>query len=276
MLRCGALSFRYGGAGTDALRDVSLDLHPGQVLGIAGCSGSGKSTLLRCLAGLERPRAGSLEADGAAFGDAEEFRSAYRARVGLAQQLPERQLFASTVGEDVAFGPRNLGVEEPELSERVAWALGAVGLEADLVGGRSPFSLSGGEARRVAIAGVLALRPRYLLLDEPTAGLDPREADRLLNLVGRLAEDGLGIAIVSHDLDALARTCSRTALMRDGTLVLVGATPEVLGDAAVLRSCGLLPPVGAELAERLRLRGIDVPPDVLSAAGIARALGVRQ
>lgn len=275
MLRCEGVSFRYEGAKADALHDVSLTLAPGQVLGVAGLSGSGKSTLMRCLAGLERLRSGTLDADGNVFGDTEESRQSYRLLVGMAQQLPERQLFARTVRDDVAFGPQNLGLGETETNERVTWALGAVGLDVERFGTRSPFSLSGGEARRVALAGVLASRPRYLLLDEPTAGLDPLEGGRLLGLLRELAEEGFGVMVVSHDVDALARTSSEVALMADGTVTSVGPVAEVLGDSQRVRACGLLPPAEVEIAERLRLRGIDVPTGTLTARQIAEALGVR-
>lgn len=273
MLRCEGLAYRYEGAAEDVLRDVSMEVVPGQVVGLAGCSGSGKSTLLRCLAGLLVPREGTLEADGRAFVGTAEERRAYRLRVAMAEQLPERQLFARTVREDVAFGPRNLGLDEGEVSARVDWALSAVGLEAGRFGRRNPFSLSGGEARRAALAGVLALRPRYLLLDEPTAGLDPWEGERLLALLRWLVADGrMGVVLVSHDMDALARVCMEIVLVARGTVACSGPVGSVLGDAGRMRGCGLMPPIAVELAERLRGRGVDVPSGALAATAIAEAV----
>lgn len=274
MLCCEAMTFRYEGGEADAVQEVTVEVVPGEVLGIAGRSGCGKSTLLRCLAGQLVPQAGTLEADGERFGVSAASRRAYRRRIGLAFQLPERQLFAETVLEDVAFGPRNLGLEGSEAEGRARWALEAVGLDPERFGGRSPFSLSGGEARRAAIAGVIALRPSYLLLDEPTAGLDPREGERLLGLLTNLTRRGMGIAFVSHDVDAIARVCTRVVLMREGRVVRGGPTAKVLGDGPTMRSCGLLPPVEVELAEGLRKRGLAIPDDALTARQIAEALGV--
>lgn len=196
----------------------------------------------------------------------------YRERVGLVPQLPEEQLFARTVREEVAFGPHNLGLEEGEADHRTTWALESVGLDPAQFGDRNPFTLSGGEARRVAIANILALRPRYLLLDEPTAGLDPREAKRLLSLLAQLAQQGLGVVVVSHDLDALTSCCARAVLLRQGTVRDNGTARKVLGDASAVRTAGLKPATAVELAERLRRRGIDIPAGTITAAEIAAAL----
>lgn len=281
MLTCANLGFCYVGSHEDknawALRGVTLDFEAGMVSGIAGCSGSGKSTLLRCLAGLASPSSGSCFADGQASeaGAGSSAARAYRELVALVSQLPEEQLFARSVREDVAFGPRNLGLPESEVDKRVEWALEAVGIDPEKFAGRSPFALSGGEARRVAIADMLALRPRYLLLDEPTAGLDPREGRRLLMLLTQLAKDGMGIVLVSHDLDALSHVSQRVALLSHGSVVGWGETSKVLGNAELVRGAGLVPPVEAELAARLRSRGISVPEGTLTAGKIARALDCR-
>lgn len=275
MLSCENMAYAYGGPGGGfSLADVTLALAPGEVLGVAGRSGTGKSTLLACLAGELLPASGVVEADGVRLSAAPAARRDFRRLVGLVHQAPEGQLFARTVDEDVAFGPRNLGLSDSEVEVRVAWALDAVGLDRAVVGGRSPFSLSGGERRRVAIAGALALRPRYLLLDEPTAGLDPAARDRLLALVGRLAKEGMGVALVSHDVDALTRGCTTAALVAGGRVVASGPVRDVLGDARVVRAAGLEPAVEVELAERLRERGVPVPAGATTAAEIADAVRV--
>ncbi|TLM80460.1 MAG: ATP-binding cassette domain-containing protein, partial [Actinobacteria bacterium] len=178
-----------------ALDGVSLELESGGLALVIGRTGSGKSTLLRVLAGLMQPTGGTVEADGAPLGDA------VRGAVAMVFQDAESQLFADTVLEDAAFGPRNLGRSEQEAASDAADALESVGLPPAVFGARSPFSLSGGEARRAALAGVLAMRPRYLLLDEPTAGLDARGRRAVREAVARVREGGVGVVVVSHDAD---------------------------------------------------------------------------
>lgn len=274
MLSCRGLCARYEGAAQDALANVSLDVLPGHIVGLVGRSGAGKSTLLSCLAGQGLMHAGTLVADGVAWDAREEQRDAYRTLVGFVQQLPERQLFAATVEEDVAFGPRNLGLNNQDVKRRISWALDAVGLAPEEFLGRSPFSLSGGEARRVAFAGMLALKPRYLLLDEPTAGLDPRETSRLQVLVSKLAHKGMGVVVSSHDMELLAGISSEVVVLDKGRVAASGAAGKILGDVEGLAAHGLAAPVAARLAQKLRERGIAVPPDTIDARGIARALGV--
>ena len=256
-LVCRGVSVSYPGVEGATLRDVSLSVERGRVLGIAGCSGSGKTTLLRCLAGTLVLGEGAVERDGL---------------VVLVQQLPEAQLFAATVGEEVGFGPRNQGLSESEASERVAWALGLLGFDAPAMLGRNPLCCSGGEKRRLAIAGMVAMRPAYLLLDEPTAGLDPAQASRLAGVVRELAAGGMGVAVVSHDMELLASCADDAALLAGGEVVLRGAGREVLGDAAALRSAGLEPAATVDLADRLRSRGVPLPAGILTPEGLAAAL----
>jgi energy-coupling factor transport system ATP-binding protein len=214
----------------EALRGVSLAVEPGEVLGIVGGTGSGKSTLARHMNLLLVPTSGEVLVDGV---DATALRkSDLRRRVGLVFQFPEAALFAPTVEEDVAFAPRRLGLGEGEVKERVRGSLRALGAE-DLAG-RSPFALSGGEKRRAAIAGVLAMGPEVLVLDEPTAGLDPATRVELLALIRNLREAGVSVVLVSHDLDEVAEVADRVCALRDGRVRAIGTPAEVFyGDPAL-------------------------------------------
>lgn len=278
-LECIDLCATYPKSEARALDGVSFCVAPGERVAVAGCSGCGKSTLLRCLAGSMMPSSGEVFVDGRALaGDAATVRF-FCERAGLVQQMPEQQLFARTMWEDVAFGPRNAGLAEGEgageVDGRVRWALSAVGLFDERLLERSPFTLSGGEKRRAAIAGMLALRPSYLLLDEPTAGLDPRERERLLRILRDLADEGTAVVVVSHDIEALAGWCERAVLLKGGKVAAEGSAGEVFGDAELLRAAGLVPPPAVLLAEQLRARGIDIPAGSVSAQDLARALGAR-
>ena len=214
----------------EALKGVSLTVEPGEVLGVIGGTGSGKSTLVQHLNLLLLPTGGEVLVDGA---DAVSMdRTALRRRVGLVFQAPEQGLFAPTVEEDVAFAPQRLGLNEEEVRGRVREALGLLG--AGHLAGRSPFALSGGERRRVAIAGVLAMGPEVLVLDEPTAGLDPTARGDLMGLVGRLKASGVTVVFVSHDLDEVAEAADRVCALEGGTVRSVGAPDEVFyGDLSL-------------------------------------------
>ena len=207
----------------EALRDVSLTVEPGEVLGIVGGTGSGKSTLVQHMNLLLVPTGGEVLVDGV---DARSLkRSELRRRVGLVFQFPESALFAPTVEEDVAFAPRQLGLGEDEVQERVREALVALG--AAELATRSPFALSGGEKRRAAIAGVLAMKPEVLVLDEPTAGLDPATREELLALILDLRQAGISIVLVSHDLDEVAEVADRVCALHDGRVRAIGSPAEV-------------------------------------------------
>lgn len=219
-LACSNITVCYPGADACALHNVSLKVMPGHVIGIVGASGSGKSTLLRVLAGAYGAQAGSVEVDGAALGacpTADELR-AYRKTVALVQQRPELQFFAANVFDEVAFGPRNLGLNEAEVEQRVSASLLAVGLDPAVICDTSPFAHSGGEQRRIAIADMLALETPHLLLDEPTAGLDSHARQLLLEHLGQLARNGRGIVIATHDSRVLGM-CDEVFRLKDGSLL---------------------------------------------------------
>ena len=244
---------------TWALRSVSLALRRGEVLGIAGHTGSGKSTLIRHLNGLLAPVEGRVLLDGA---DLAEKGVAARARhtVGVVFQYPETQLFAATVYDDVAFGPRNQALAPEEVDARVRSALGAVRLPFDEVAGASPFALSGGQQRRVAIAGVLACEPAVLVLDEPAAGLDPASRTRLITLIDELHRArNLTVVVVSHAMDDLAQLADRILVLDDGRVHALDTPAAVFTDAAALERIGLSAPAPQLLATRLRACGFTLP-----------------
>lgn len=214
-----------------ALRGVSLTVEPGELLGVVGGTGSGKSTLAQHLNLLLEPSSGRVIADGA---DATKMRrSELRRRVGLVFQFPEQALFASSVAEDVAFAPRQFGLDETEVEERVRDALAA--FSAGHLAGREPYALSGGERRRVAIAGVLAMRPEVLVADEPTAGLDPATRAELLQALRGLRDGGGSVVLVSHDLDEVAEAADRVCLLEDGLVKALGDPAEVFYAASAMQ-----------------------------------------
>ena len=240
-----------------ALEDVSLTIRRGELLGIAGHTGSGKSTLVQHLNGLLAPTQGRVTALGVDLSQ-RHATAALKGRVGVVFQYPERQLFAATVVEDVAFGPRNLGLDEAEVDARVRAALKRVGLDVEELGGKSPFALSGGQQRRVAFAGVLAMEPEVLVLDEPAAGLDPAAHRDMLALVRGLHAAGTTVVMVSHNMDDLAELCDRIVIMDRGRIYREGTPHEVFADADALKEVGLGLPAGERLARKLADRGIPV------------------
>ena len=244
-----------------ALRDVDLTVRQGEFLGIAGHTGSGKSTLIQHLNGLIHPTEGTVELFGADLAG-RRAAAAAKGRVGIVFQYPEQQLFARAVFEDVAFGPRNLGMSESEVTERVREALDSVGLSFDEVAEKSPFALSGGQQRRCAFAGVIAMRPDILVLDEPAAGLDPAARRELLGLIARLNERGLTVVMVSHSMDDLASLADRIVVLNEGRVALEGAPRTVFARADELEHIGLGLPAAERMARRLRAAGVPVGEDV--------------
>ena len=240
-----------------ALRDVSLTVRRGEFLGLAGHTGSGKSTLVQHLNGLIRPQEGSVRALGLDLSNKKDA-AAVKAKVGVVFQYPERQLFAETVTQDVAFGPHNLGLSQAEVARRVESSLARVGLDLATVGDKSPFELSGGQQRRVAFAGVLAMEPEVLVLDEPMAGLDPAARSDFLELIDRLHHGGLTVVMVSHSMDDLANCCDRIVVMNEGAVFAEGTPAQVFAHADELKSIGLGVPAAQRMALALAEAGVPL------------------
>lgn len=242
-----------------ALENVSFRAEDGQLVGVIGHTGSGKSTLVQHLNGLLKPKSGSIvvgdtdiTADGVVMRD-------IRRKIGLVFQYPEYQLFEETVAKDVAFGPANLELPQEEIDARVKEAIEMVGLDYDKVKNVSPFDLSGGQKRRVAIAGVIAMKPEILILDEPTAGLNPKAHADILNMVQTIHEREKNIIfLVSHNMNDIARMSDKVIVMNHGRLAMDGSPAEVFSREKELKSMGLAIPDAMELAMRLKAAGMDI------------------
>ena len=254
-----------------ALHNVSFTLDDGEFLGLAGHTGSGKSTLIQHANGLLHPTEGRVLFDGADLSDKKTAQTC-RSAVGLVFQYPEHQLFAATVYEDVAFGPRNLGLDDEEVARRVSEALRLVHLDEADVAQRSPFELSGGQQRRVAFAGVLAMQPRVLVMDEPVAGLDPVAREEFLELIEELHRHGLSVMMASHSMEDLARLADRILVLEHGEARWLGAPEEVFSHVEELREIGLNAPAAQQFAEELRHAGFARPEKLYDAPSLADAL----
>ena len=250
-----------------ALTNVNLNVKDGEFLCIVGHTGSGKSTFVQHLNALVPVQSGFLEVNGLDLTLKKkklrrEMLKKLRGQVGMVFQYPEYQLFASSVEADVAFGPQNMKLTQQEIDERVREAIKAVGLEFDEVATKSPFELSGGQKRRVAIAGVLAMRPKVLVLDEPTAGLDPKGRDEILDQVERLhKETGMTVILVSHSMEDVARYVERIIVLNRGEKMLDGTPREVFRHYKELEKVGLAAPQVTYVMHELKERGFDLPPD---------------
>ena len=256
-----------------ALEDVCLTIEDGELIGLLGHTGSGKTTLVQHLNGLLKPTSGRVVVDGLDLTEKGVSLLEVRRRVGLVFQYPEYQLFEETVAKDVAFGPKNLGLSEQEVDQRVRFALREVGLAYDEIAQRSPFELSGGQMRRVAIAGVLAMRPKTLILDEPTAGLDPAGRRSILGMIRELhAAGGLTVVMVSHNMDDISSLATRLVVMSRGRMVLTGEPRQVFQHRELLESIGLGIPQAAELTQRLIAEGYPLPADLYTPEEVAEAL----
>ena len=246
-----------------ALDGVSFEVQKGEFIGIIGHTGCGKSTLIQTVAGLIKPDSGRVLLDGEDINARDYNRKKLRSRVGVVFQYPEYQLFEETVELDVSFGPKKAGLSESETAERVAWALDIVGMDVKDVGNLSPFELSGGQKRKVAIAGVLANKPGILILDEPIAGLDPAGRDSFMDFICRLNGMGTTILMISHNMDGLCEYAGRILVMHRSRIVRDGAPKEVFADLDYIKSLGLGASEPRELAFLLKEKGLDVPDDII-------------
>ena len=246
----------------NALRNVSFTVNDGEFVGIIGHTGSGKSTLIQQLNGLMHPTSGRVIVDGYDMNDKKQ-RVKGRALIGMVFQYPDYQLFDSTVLSDVSFGPRNLGLSEEEITARSREALHLVGLDPDEIGEKSPFELSGGQKRRAALAGIIAMKPKYLVLDEPMAGLDPGGRRDILALIDSLrSELGCAVIMVSHSMDDIAKSAERIIVLNNGEVKQIGTPDEVFAHAEELSEIGLDVPKPMMLAALMRERGVDVPEGI--------------
>lgn len=259
-----------------AIEDVTLEIPDGEFWGIIGPTGSGKSTLIQHMNGLLRPTAGTVMVDGVDLSARGVDLRQVRQKVGLVFQYPEHQLFGETIFEDIAFGPRNMKLSPDEVERRVARAMERVGLD-PAFRDRSPFGLSGGQARRVALAGVLAMEPRVLILDEPTAGLDPRGREEILSLVKTFPALGMTVILVSHSMDDVAMMADQVLVMHLGKVHLLGSPSELFSRQEELEAIGLGVPAAVHLLEMLRQRGWELPRGAVTieqaVAVIQQALG---
>ncbi|MCI7613427.1 MAG: energy-coupling factor transporter ATPase [Selenomonadaceae bacterium] len=246
-----------------ALDDVAITIPEGKITAIAGHTGSGKSTLIQHLNGLISPSQGCVLVDGVDIsGKGKEAREARRS-VGMVFQYPEHQLFEETVEQDIAFGPKNYGLTSEEVQERVRFAMDFVQLDYEEYSQRSPFQLSGGQMRRVAIAGVVALRPKYLVLDEPTAGLDPKGREELMQRILKLhRQEKNTIVLVSHSMDDIARFADNVVIMNRGRVLMEGTPREVFVREDFIRQAGLEVPQITNIVKALKSGGMDIPSDI--------------
>jgi len=254
-----------------ALKNINLEIARGEFVGIIGHTGSGKSTLVQHLNGLLKPTSGHVSVDGSSlYGKGAEAKKA-RLRVGMVFQYPEHQLFEETVEADIAFGPRNLGLSQEEIERRVKSAMKFAGLDYEAFAARSPFQLSGGQMRRVAIAGVVALEPEYLVLDEPSAGLDPRGRDEIFREIQELhTKTGTTVILVTHNMEEVARMATRLIVMNHGSIILDGSPVDIFKTGrAKLLAAGVDVPNVTNLMIELKAKGLDVDTTVLTAGEAA-------
>lgn len=246
-----------------ALENISLTIEKGEFIGIIGHTGSGKSTLIQHLNGLIHPTSGKVTIDGVDLAAKTKEAVAKRHSVGMVFQYPEHQLFEETVAKDIAFGPKNLGCSEEETEKRVKSAMKFAGLDYDIFGGRSPFRLSGGQQRRVAIAGVIAMHPDFLILDEPSAGLDPIGRREIFSRIQSWYQKGVfSVILVSHNMDDIARLATRLLVMHKGHLVMDGKPMDIfLHHRRELQECGVDAPPLTQTLLYLKEKGIPVPED---------------
>lgn len=258
---------------TMALKGVDIEINEGEFVGLIGPTGSGKSTFIQNLNGLLKPTSGSIVIKGLTINAQSKNLKEVRKKIGLVFQYPEYQLFEETVYKDVAFGPKNLGLSKDEIDKRVRESLLIVGMDTDEIGERSPFELSGGQRRRVAIAGVIAMRPEVLILDEPAAGLDPAGRDEILGSIASMHKTyGDTIILVSHSMEEIARLVDRIIVMEDGRIVMDDIPSEIFKKADLLREMGLGVPQITRAMNALKKRGIILPDDIFTVEQAEQAI----
>jgi len=258
---------------TFALKDVTFELEDGEFVGIIGHTGSGKSTLLQRLNGLLKPKSGKIEVDGVDIVNSKVPMREIRKKIGLVFQYPEYQLFEETVAADVAFGPKNLGFSDEEVRLRVNEAISLVGLDCNEISGKSPFDLSGGQKRRVAIAGVVAMKPQILILDEPTAGLDPQAHREVLEMVQHIHRTEKNITVlVSHNMSDIAEVCDKVIVMNKGQVFMCGTPKEVFSQREKLKEIGLSTPPVSEFLYELAAKDVKIDAVPLNVEEAAETL----
>ncbi|MGI1689808.1 energy-coupling factor transporter ATPase [Thermoanaerobacter uzonensis] len=261
------LSFVYNEGtpyATVALNDVTFEIQDEEFVGIIGHTGSGKSTLIQHLNGLLKPTSGKIYINGVDITDKKVNLKDVRKEVGLVFQYPEYQLFEETIFKDIAFGPTNLGLSEEEIEKRVYEAMDIVGISRELAD-KSPFEVSGGQKRRIAIAGILAMKPKILILDEPTAGLDPKGKEEILNKIKEIHDKYKMITIlVSHSMEDIARFADKIIVMNKGRIEIIGTPRDVFREAEKLEKMGLGVPQITYLARELQKKGVAIPEDILT------------
>ncbi len=258
-----------------ALNNVCFEIKDGEFLGIIGHTGSGKSTFAQHLNGLLLPNSGTVTVYGTDISEKTAQARKARQSVGLVFQYPEYQLFEETVKKDIAFGPKNMGLSDPEIEARVLKAAKDVGIPDEMLE-RSPFELSGGQKRRVAIAGVLAMEPTYIILDEPAAGLDPQGRREMENLLRDLHRDpSRTLVMISHSMDDVARLCDRLMVMERGAIALTGTPTEVFREDETLSRIGLDLPEGEKLARKLRKAGFEIPEGTFDPKELAQIVAAQ-
>ncbi len=269
------VTFKYG-IGTPfektAVDNISIDIDAGEFVGIIGHTGSGKSTFIQMLNALVVPTTGSVQIDDVNIYEDKKSMFNVRSKVGLVFQYPEHQLFESTIFEDVAFGPKNMGLDKSEVDERVKSALALVGLDSSFYE-TSPFDLSGGQKRKVAIAGVLAMKPSILVLDEPAAGLDPRSRNELLLNIKKMRDDlGITVILVSHSMEDVSKLVDRIIVFNDGKIYLDGSVNDVFAKTKELQKIGLNSPESFLLTLKLIEKGFNIDKDIFTIDELTNAL----
>ena len=269
------VSFVYGKKSPyeiHALDNVDLAIEENLITGIIGHTGSGKSTLVQMFNGLIKPDSGCVTVDGEDIWAKPKQIGKIRFKIGMVMQYPEYQLFAETVREDITYGPKNMGLDDEEIKHRVAKSASFCGLDEDTLD-KSPFDLSGGQKRRVALAGVMAMEPKLLVLDEPAAGLDPRGRREILGGIRKYQkESGSSVVIVSHSMEDMAMYCDRIIVMSHGKLILEGEPKDVFSQVKLLQSAGLDVPEIAKIITALREKGVSISKDIYTVEGAVAAL----